>query len=240
MRAQRGLAALAATASALALPNVAQAAFGDRTLRSGMHGHDVRVLQAWLTRLGVPTAVDGRYGAGTRSGVRRYEAEHALKVDGIVSRRQARGIRRRISAPAAPAAATAALAPDGRTAIAPPGAPPAVQAAIAAANQITHAPYRYGGGHGSFEDSAYDCSGAVSYALHGAGLLAAPEDSSELMGFGEAGAGSWISIYARASHAYVVIAGLRFDTSGTGESGPRWRPEPRSGRGYVVRHPPSL
>ena len=241
MRFHGALAALAAIAGTLALPAAAHAAFGDRTLRKGMHGHDVRVLQAWITRLGAPAHVDGRFGSGTRLSVRRYERANAMKVDGIVSRRQARGIRRRIAAAAAaPAAPSATLSPDGRTAVAPAGAPPAVQAAIAAANRITSTPYRYGGGHGSFDDDAYDCSGAVSYALHGAGLLDRPEDSSELMGYGDAGPGAWITVYARGSHAYTVIAGLRFDTSGDGERGPRWRPEPRSGSRYEVRHPAGL
>ena len=241
MRFHGTLAALAAVAGVLALPAAANAAFGDRTLRKGMHGHDVRVLQAWITRLGAPTDVDGRYGGGTRRSVRRYERANAMKVDGIVSRRQARGIRRRIAAAAAaPAPAAATVAPDGRTAVAPAGAPPAVQAAIAAANRITTTRYRYGGGHGDFEDDAYDCSGAVSYALHGAGLLDTPEDSSQLMRYGTPGPGAWITVYARGSHAYAVIAGLRFDTSGSGENGPRWRPEPRSGRGYTVRHPVGL
>lgn len=241
MRFYGALAAFAAVASTLGLPAAANAGFGDRTLRKGMHGHDVRVLQAWITRLGAPAHVDGHYGNGTRRSVRRYERANAMKVDGIVSRRQAHGIRRRVAAAAAaPATPAATLAPDGRTAIAPPGAPPAVQAAIAAANQITSAPYRYGGGHGRFEDDAYDCSGAVSYALHGAELLDTPEDSSQLMRYGDAGPGTWITVYARGSHAYVVIAGLRFDTSGSGQKGPRWRPEPRSGRGYAVRHPVGL
>jgi hypothetical protein len=78
------------------------------------------------------------------------------------------------------------------------------------------------------------------YALHGAGLLERPQDSSELMSFGEAGPGAWVTVYSNPGHAYVVIAGLRFDTSGRGESGPRWRPEPRSGRGYTARHPTGL
>jgi hypothetical protein len=112
--------------------------------------------------------------------------------------------------------------------------------AIAAANRITRKPYRYGGGHGSFSDSGYDCSGAVSYALHGAGLLRTPHDSTGFESYGRSGPGAWITVYANSGHAYAVIAGLRFDTSGRGENGPRWRPEPRSGRGYVVRHPAGL
>ena len=113
-------------------------------------------------------------------------------------------------------------------------------AAIAAANRITRKPYRYGGGHGRFEDSGYDCSGAVSYVLHAAGVLGRTRDSSGFMRYGAAGPGRWITVYAHGGHAYVVVAGLRFDTSGRGEKGPRWRPEPRTGRGYTVRHPARL
>ena len=233
---------LATVSCTLALPAAAHAAFGERTLREGMRGHDVRVLQAWLTKPGAPTDVDGRFEGGPRRSVRRSERAGGLKVDGIVSRRQAGGMRRRIEALAAPAAPApqAAIADDGRTAIAPLGAPPQLQPAIAAANRITSAPYRYGGGHGSFDDTAYDCSGAVSYVLHGAGLLNTTMDSTELMGYGEAGTGARITVFARGTHAYAVITGLRFDTPGRGEEGPRWRVEPRSGRGYMVRHPASL
>jgi hypothetical protein len=239
-----GTLCLLALAATLAGAADARAAFGDRTLRRGMHGHDVRVLQSWLTRLGFETAVDGHYGRSTRRSVRAYERRERKRVDGLVSRRQARGMRRRIEAPAlaAPLAAlpSATLAADGRTAIAPAGAPPAVHAAIAAANRITDRPYRYGGGHARVEDSGYDCSGAVSYALIGAGLLDAPEPSSTLMDYGEPGAGQWITVYAHGGHAYVVIAGLRFDTTGRGEKGPRWRVERRSARAYEARHPPGL
>jgi cell wall-associated NlpC family hydrolase len=241
---RRGLLCALAAASAFGTAADARAAFGDRTLRRGMHGHDVRVLQGWLTRLGVATEVDGRFGRATSRNVRAYERREGQRVDGRVSRLQARGIRKRIERPE-PAAARAAgpsatLAPDGRTAIAPAGAPPAVVAAIAAANRITDRPYRYGGGHRSVEDSGYDCSGAVSYALIGAGLLDAPLPSGPLMRYGDAGPGEWITVYAHGGHAFVVIAGLRFDTSGRGEKGPRWRAEPRGGSGYTVRHPPGL
>ena len=134
---------------------------------------------------------------------------------------------------------TATIGADG-LASAPAGAPQQVIDAIAAANRIVGKPYRYGGGHGSFEDSGYDCSGAASYALHGADVLDAPLDSSSLMSFGESGEGEWITVYAHGGHAYLVIAGLRFDTSGSGEEGPRWRPEKRSPSGYTVRHPAGL
>jgi hypothetical protein len=112
-----------------------------------------------------------------------------------------------------------------------------VKDAIVAANAITTKPYRYGGGHGKWEDSGYDCSGTVSYALHGGGLLNKPLDSTGFESWGLAGKGQWITVYANAGHAYVIIAGLRFDTSGAGEEGPRWRKEPRSPSGYVARHP---
>jgi hypothetical protein len=177
------------------------------------------------------------FGRATRRSVRGYERAEGLHVDGRVSRPQARGIRARIERLTAsvPAPASATLAADGRTAVAPGGAPAQVQAAIAAANRITRKPYRYGGGHARFRDSGYDCSGAVSYVLHGAGLLAAPLDSTGLSRWGSRGRGDWITVYANAGHAYVVIAGLRFDTSGRGEHGPRWRTERRSPRGYVAR-----
>jgi hypothetical protein len=134
----------------------------------------------------------------------------------------------------------AQLSPDGKVAIAPETAPPAVQKAIWAANRITNKPYRYGGGHRRFSDSGYDCSGAVSYALRGGKLVKRPLHSSAFMRWGESGLGDWITVYTNPGHAYVVIAGLRFDTSGRGEEGPRWRREPRAGRGYTVRHPAGL
>jgi cell wall-associated NlpC family hydrolase len=136
--------------------------------------------------------------------------------------------------------AGAAMNADRRTAVAPAGAPPEVIDAIDAANRITRKPYRWGGGHGRWRDSGYDCSGTVSYVLHAAGLLDVARDSSGLMSYGKRGKGEWITIYAHGSHAYMVIAGLRFDTSGRGEEGPRWRLEPRRGGGFVTRHPGGL
>ena len=245
---------LAALALTLIPASPAAAKFGDTPLARGDSGRNVRVLQRWLTLVGFRTRVDGSFGRRTVASVRRYERAHSLRVDGRVSRGQARGLRSRARAasrsgtpdststatPRAAAGETATLSEDGRTAIAPASAPAPVKAAIEAANRITDKPYEYGGGHGSFEDSGYDCSGAVSYALHGADMLDAPLDSSGLMSFGESGPGEWITVYAHGGHAYVVIAGLRFDTSGSGEKGPRWRPESRSPDGYTVRHPQGL
>jgi hypothetical protein len=97
-------------------------------------------------------------------------------------------------------------------------------------------PYDYGGGHGDFEDDGYDCSGAVSYALHGAGLLDEPLDSTGLMKWGDRGRGSWITVYSNPGHVYVVIAGLRWDTSMTPGNGPGWSAEMRPTKGYKKRN----
>lgn len=140
--------------------------------------------------------------------------------------------------------AVAKLKKNGK-AIAPASAPIQVQNAIAAANQIRKKPYIYGGGHKSFNSKGYDCSGAVSYVLHAAGLLDSPLPSGSLMKWGTEGGGSWITVYANGGHAYAVIAGLRWDTSAVNEplnsgSGPRWRRTARSAKGYTARHAPSL
>jgi peptidoglycan hydrolase CwlO-like protein len=130
-----------------------------------------------------------------------------------------------VAAPApsvpAPSGDTATLNSDG-SATAPADAPQQVKDAIAAANAIRDKPYVWGGGHGSFEASGYDCSGAVSYALHGGGFLDSPLDSTGFMSWGESGVGNWITVYANSGHAYAVIAGLRWDTSDSGGDGPSW------------------
>ena len=123
---------------------------------------------------------------------------------------------------------------DGR-AVPPPDAPLVVKAAIEAANDISDAPYVWGGGHGSFEDSGYDCSGAVSYSMHAAGFLDSPIDSGGFTAWGSPGAGNWITVYANFGHVYAVIAGLRWDTSGG--AGPRWHSDVRSPSGFTARHP---
>jgi hypothetical protein len=134
--------------------------------------------------------------------------------------------------------AVAKILPGGYAA-APADAPPAVQQAIFAANQIVGRPYVYGGGHQAFVAAGYDCSGTVSFALHGGGMLATPMDSSEFMRWGVAGHGQWITIFSSPSHAYMSIAGIRLDTSTAGDpsrlAGPRWRPLRVSNRGYKVR-----
>jgi cell wall-associated NlpC family hydrolase len=153
------------------------------------------------------------------------------------SRRRPRPRVKPVTAAAPPPTATAALLPDG-TATAPVVAPAVVAAVIAAGNRIASLPYRWGGGHASWDDTGYDCSGSVGYALHGGGLLDASATSGELMSYGEAGPGAWITIYTNPDHVYMVVAGLRFDTSGARPS--RWQVAPRSGAGFAVRHPPGL
>lgn len=131
-------------------------------------------------------------------------------------------------------------------AYAPSSAPIQVQRAIWAGDQIRRKPYVYGGGHGVWQDAGYDCSGSVSYVLHAAGLLKTSMDSSGFESWGQSGTGQWITVYTNPGHAFVEIAGIRFDTSAGGDphpapgSGPRWRPLMRSTSGFQPRHPASF
>ena len=125
-------------------------------------------------------------------------------------------------------------------AYAPSRAPQSVKNAIWAANTLRRKPYVWGGGHGTFYDRGYDCSGTVSFALHGAGVLSSPMPSSDLMRFGERGRGRWMTVYSRSGHTFAVIAGLRLDTTDLGRGGdvgPRWYDYARDTSGYVARHP---
>jgi cell wall-associated NlpC family hydrolase len=128
---------------------------------------------------------------------------------------------------------------DG-TAIAPDNAPEVVKRVILAANEIAKFPYKWGGGHGAWRDNGYDCSGSVSFALAGAGLLGRPLTSGLFMNYGAPGQGRWITIYASPGHIFMYVAGLRFDTSGQGRAGTRWQEESRSTAGFAVRHIPGL
>lgn len=250
-------------------------AFGERTLKEGIKGKDVTTLQKYLARVGIRIGTDGVYGPGTTAGVRTFEAAQRRKVDGKVTRTDARVIKdvalnggavasasvtggalpknqkMIVQKPAAPAATaapaplplgpgmTATVGPDG-LATAPAAAPPVVQAVIAAGNAIATKPYIYGGGHGKWEDEGYDCSGSVSYALHGAGLLETSMPSGGFMKWGAAGPGEWITVYANPGHMYMTVAGLRFDTSGRARAGTRWQKDPRPTQNYVISHPPGL
>lgn len=135
---------------------------------------------------------------------------------------------------------TAYVSPSG-LAVAPPRAPRKVKRMIAAANQLINKPYIYGGGHRSFYDHGYDCSGATSYVLHAGGLLDKPLVSQNFLEYGKKGYGKWVTIYVRKGHVFLEIAGLRFDTGGTWNStGPRWKPQRRRVSKYYVRHPKGL
>jgi cell wall-associated NlpC family hydrolase len=137
-------------------------------------------------------------------------------------------------------AGQATLTPSG-LAIAPADAPAAVQAIIAAGNQIAHLPYRFGGGHGTFEDTAYDCSGSLSYVLAAAGLLNTTVTSGQLMSWDLPGRGKWVTVFAAPGHTFMYVAGLRFDTVALAQTGSRWSSQPATeGGGFVARHPPGL
>ena len=231
---------------------------GERTLRQGMKGHDVRVLQSYLTIAGYPTTVDGQFGPLTKTSAMAFEKASGLLANGVVNYHDSLILRQTVAKAMTSTASSTNSAPTAKatlnsdgTVTPPAGAPQIVQQVIAAANQIINKPYIYGGGHASFNDSGYDCSGAVSYALHGGNLISAPEDSTELESYGAAGAGKWITVYADSGHAFVVIAGLAFDTAHYGPttpggSGPRWLTASNAtanlsdGGNYIVRHPAGL
>lgn len=145
--------------------------------------------------------------------------------------------------PAPPKGAYAKLRPNGRTAVAPRSAPKPIRAMIRAANSITRKPYKWGGGHARWNDRGYDCSGATSFVLRAGGYLDWPLVSGDFAKWGARGAGNWVRIYANRTHVFMVIAGLRFDTSAYGAgggNGPRWRSTVRPTRGFKLRHPQGL
>jgi cell wall-associated NlpC family hydrolase len=133
-----------------------------------------------------------------------------------------------------------ATALDNGVALPPLEAPGAVLKIIEAGNAIARTPYKWGGGHGRFLDTGYDCSGSVSFALYAAGLIGGPSDSSGLMHWGAPGKGKWITVYANPGHVFMEVAGIRFDTSGARRTGSRWQNDLRGGAGYVARHPAGL
>jgi hypothetical protein len=222
---------------------------GSRVLRQGMRGKDVTVLQGDLTLAGFATSVDGRFGARTKASVIAFQRAHRLTANGVVNAAVVKALLVAVKALATVGPVQKAHINPNGTATAPANAPPAVKAVIAAANRIIDKPYLYGGGHVSWNAPGSDCSGAVSYALHGGGLLSAPL-AVEFEGYGLPGPGRWITVYADSQHVFAAIAGLAFDTADFGGpnipagSGPRWRYNPTGnladGGNYVARHPPGF
>jgi len=245
-------------ASALTKPagRPATGAAGDVGLTAGSggtaggdHGAAPSTSEAvqWL-QAALHLPVDGEFGPETEAAVRRLQSRHGLTADGVVGP----DTWALIGVPDAPTLTPPASALAGAG---PTGAPAGgageggaatgegegvVERVIEAADEIATRPYVYGGGHGSFESEGYDCSGSVSYALHGGGLLSSPEDSSELESYGEPGPGRYITIYANAEHAYMVIDGKRFDTVALAEDGSRWGGAGDDGGDFVERHPDGL
>lgn len=144
--------------------------------------------------------------------------------------------------PAPPGGKYAKIRANGRTAVAPKSAPRRVKLMVRAANSLTKKPYVWGGGHGRWHDRGYDCSGATSFVLRAGGFVSWPMVSGQLARWGAGGPGRWVQVYAHGTHVFMVIAGLRFDTSpwGSGENGPRWRSTVRATKGFALRHPVRL
>lgn len=189
----------------------------------------VRVLQRRLH-----VTADGVFGPGTAKVVKAFQKAHGLTADGVVG-----------------PATWKALGVSGQPVVKPTsshsssgsggggGTPDRVHDGIMAGNRIAHYPYRYGGGHGSFRDSGYDCSGSISYVLHSMRALDSPLDSSGFMHYGGAGKGRYVTIYANSGHAFMVVDGRRYDTSGM-DDGTRWDSRSVDTSSYVVRHPYGL
>lgn len=230
------VAAVASAASANGHARVADNGTGGAAPQPGSY---VKTLQEALH-----VAVDGEFGPETLAAVKRFQSQHGLEVDGVVGPQTwaALGYHGMKELHAlAWALPHSQPSTGGAGGAAPDSSAEAIVArVIAAANEIATRPYVWGGGHGSFESYGYDCSGSVSYALHGGGLLSSPEDSTALESYGEPGPGRYITIYANAEHAWMTIDGRRFDTVALAETGDRWSDTMAPTAGFIVRHPAGL
>ena len=199
--------------------------------RSGSGSNKASATKDLQRRLHI--GADGVFGPGTNAAVKRFQARHGLTPDGVVGPATWRALGFSGGRPVLKRGSSRGGNGGG-------GSPGRIARAIRAANRIAHKPYIYGGGHGSFTASGYDCSGSVSYVLHAAGLLSSPLPSGSFMNWGSAGRGRWITIYANGGHAFMTIktpSGVRrYDTSGM-DDGTRWDRRMRSSSGYAVRHP---
>jgi hypothetical protein len=210
---------------------------------AGCGGSDVREIHAWRSDapyIPPPDPGSATAGAAEPEVTRSAPSESGAPTDAEV----ARDLEKAFGTKASRAIDSSGLTAGGLATI-PPSAPAKVAYIINAANQVARKPYVYGGGHGrlaneTFVDNAYDCSGSVSFALAAAGLVDRPMDSTALARYGRPGPGRWVTIYANVGHAFMTVAGLRFDTSGRDEGGSRWQTRSRTVAGFTVRHPPGL
>lgn len=205
---------------------------GKSSRGGGSSGSRRSAIRALQRRLGI--SADGVFGPATNRAVRAFQRSHGLSADGVVGPATWRALGFSASRP---------VLKRGHSGGSSGGSPERVARAVSAAYRIAHKPYRYGGGHGSFNDSGYDCSGSVSYVLHAAGVLRSPLTSGDFTRYGSPGRGRWITIYANSGHVFMTIrtsSGVRrYDTSGM-DDGTRWDRRTRSSSGYVIRHPSGL
>lgn len=256
---RRAAAVATLLASVLLLPAAsAQAGLGDRVLKLGTRGADVRALQGYLDAAGYTLEQTGRYDRRTRGRVQTFQNHYGLRATGVVTPRVARMIKRTATAPpgyggtafdpnppkpSGPVPADLKIVPGNRakvlrdgTAAAPANAPDEVKRIIASANEIARLPYKWGGGHARWRDTGYDCTGSVTYAFRTT-FRRGRYPTFGYSNWGRPGPGRWITVYANSGHVYAVIAGLRYDSSGLRIAGSRWTDVERSSASFVARHP---
>jgi peptidoglycan hydrolase-like protein with peptidoglycan-binding domain len=228
---------------------LADATAGQRTSNGGGGHAQSKSAAIRLLQVGLHISADGEFGPETEAAVRHFQAQHGLEVDGVVGPETWAAIgspgERELKPPPAAlphhqSSAGGGSSSGGSSSSTGGESLGVVQRVIDAADEIATRPYVWGGGHGSFISAGYDCSGSVSYALHGGGLLSSPEDSTGLESYGEPGPGRYITIYANAEHAWMTIDGRRFDTVALAEDGTRWSDSMAPTGGFIVRHPDGL